>query len=136
MDAVHYLKEIVEPTIADYLADPTSLRKALIACIVTYHSIEYFGAVQRRTEWRRKCTEFAIVDDIAHAAKHGSTSTKPGRGTSVDDVIARPPARCGVFRLGLSRPGDLTGGITTRKNVNMDLRRVLPATVNFLRSNL
>ncbi len=43
MNAHRYLDEIVDPTVKEYESEPTSVRRAMLACIVTYHAIEYLG---------------------------------------------------------------------------------------------
>src|SRR5689334_10244272 len=42
-DLEHYLAAFVRPTIADFERNPTSLRHAFIACVVTFHSVDYLA---------------------------------------------------------------------------------------------
>src|SRR5450631_1504293 len=99
MDANRYMTGIVEPTIRDFEVNPTSVRHAFLACVVTFHSIDYLThpkpQASRRKLFREKSPEFAMVDRIAHAFKHVQT----GHHQSVycqplksEDVIKRPPA--------------------------------------------
>jgi hypothetical protein len=42
-DLERYLTEIVQPTIDDFTNDPLSVRLAFIACVVTFHSVDYLA---------------------------------------------------------------------------------------------
>ncbi len=36
-----YMAEMVDPTIADLEADPTNRRRGFLACVATFHGIDY-----------------------------------------------------------------------------------------------
>jgi hypothetical protein len=40
-DLERYLKDIVEPTIKDFKDNPASVRHAFLACVATFHAIDY-----------------------------------------------------------------------------------------------
>src|SRR5262245_40695491 len=40
-DFAYYLENFVEPTIAEFQAKPTSVRHAFLACLVTFHAVDY-----------------------------------------------------------------------------------------------
>jgi hypothetical protein len=70
-DLLRYLNEVVDPTIKDFEANPTSVRHAFLACLVTFHSVDYLAYPQKSRTARvafRKNEDFAIVDQVAHAS--------------------------------------------------------------------
>lgn len=139
MDARTYLDEIVRPTIEEYEAEPTSIRRGLLACIVTCHTLDYMAQPlepkKLRNSWRKDCAAFKVVDEYAHACKHVSTSGR-GAGTHVDDVIERPPARWGAGKWGVSCYGNKVGGVTSRTNIEINLVRSLREAFESLRAKL
>jgi hypothetical protein len=70
MEVEHYFEQIVDPTIADFEANPTSIRHASLAAVVVFHAIDYLGAKSHRKKFREDNADFALVDRIAHAFKH------------------------------------------------------------------
>jgi hypothetical protein len=79
----HYIELIVEPTVSDFKANPTSVRHTFLACVAIFHAIDRVARKpgNLRKTWSKKSIEFAIVDTIAHHFKHV---------TSGDDKIDRP----------------------------------------------
>jgi hypothetical protein len=68
MNGERYFKQIVEPTIADFEANPTSVRHAFLAALAVFHSIDYLApgrSAGLRTAFRKQSADFAIVDRIA-----------------------------------------------------------------------
>lgn len=143
-DAERYLAEIVGPTIKDLGANPMSKRHAFLACVVTFHTIDYLAfpksSKERRQSFRGKSPSFALVDRIAHAFKHVKTGQEGNMSNPLlktDAVIVRPPAIPGELILGLSILGDGVGGlIVIDRNQAYDLGNVLSQTIIFLRSQL
>jgi hypothetical protein len=80
-DLERYLVEIVEPTIDDLARDPSSVRLAFIACVATFHSVDYLAHPRKpailRQQWGKKSKAFKTVDKIAHAFKHVVASGNP-----------------------------------------------------------
>jgi hypothetical protein len=134
MDAKTYIDEIVEPTIREYEADPTCRRRAFLACVAAYHTIDYMGKKSLRQQFRRECDDFRIVDKIAHAFKHVETDGQ--RRIAVRDIVTRPPAMLGVMAIGLSRIGDYVGGVTLRNDVAVDVLASLRNCMAFLRGKI
>ncbi len=140
---VQYLDEIVEPTIKDFEEYPTSVRHAFLACVATFHSVDYLAydgrrrtprkgrAGNLRKTFEKESVDFNRVDKIAHAFKHVVSHGK--EKIRATEVISRPPGRAGVARAGLSRVGDPYGGVTLANDVSVDLLGVLKRAVNFLR---
>jgi hypothetical protein len=82
-DLSRYLDLIVDPTIMDFQRNPTSVRHAFLACLVTYHAIDRVRSPpgNLRKRWGKESIEFAAVDLIAHRFKHvnheGDKNPKP-----------------------------------------------------------
>jgi len=105
-DFLGYLNEIVEPTIKDFENNPTSTRHAFLACVTTFHAIDYLTYSKRpahmRQKLRNRSQDFAIVDRVAHAFKHVDTRD-PDQPLESTDVIPRAPAIWGEAQWDLSR---------------------------------
>jgi hypothetical protein len=146
MGLEQYLDEIIDPTIADLQANPTSRRHAFLACVVTFHAIDYLaysGEMSNsrnfREKFRKASPEFAVVDRVAHAFKHvsaGHPNALRNQPIASDDVIPRPPAFFGVAVWGLSRCGDTVGGVTLNRERGVDLLSTVKKAVEFIRSHL
>jgi hypothetical protein len=103
MTPEEYIREIIGPTIKDLAQNPTSKRHALLACVVTYHMIDYLHGKRRkavlRGEFRTQSAAFAAVDRIAHgrvgaqpgpkrpAPRIAETSEQQGEGTAILDIV-------------------------------------------------
>ncbi len=143
MDARDYIRDIVEPTIADFDANPTSVRHAFQACVAIFHCVDYMSAGQSnaklREKFRRECPAFAQIDRIANAFKHGQTGHKQSKiikPLRTEDVIQRPPAYWDVGVWDLSRWDDVTGGVTDRSDVRIDVRAEVRSALAYLRGQL
>jgi hypothetical protein len=134
--AMRYMTDIVEPTINDFAANPRSVRHAFLACVVTFHCIDYLAATKLRKKFRDESPEFYKIDRVAHAFKHVETRGESQRdpSTKATDVVTRPAAIPGVMRPGLSRPGDSEGGVTILTDTDVDLLQTVKRTAQFLRS--
>src|SRR3954468_4524356 len=92
MDAQAYLECIVVPTLNDYAENVTSLRHAFLACVVSYHALDYMAPPKKRknlrTSWGNECPSFAVIDRIAHAFKHreAGVSARPEKHLAVSSV--------------------------------------------------
>jgi hypothetical protein len=128
MDANRYMTEIVEPTISDFEANPTSVRHAFLACVVTFHSIDYLPKKSaNRGSFRKESPEFSTVDRIAHAFKHVETGHVQSdiKPLKAGDVIERPPAKWSEGVWGLSRWNDAIGGVTVKNEHDHDLLEIV-----------
>jgi hypothetical protein len=136
-DLVRYLDEIVEPTIADFEQNPTSVRHAFLACVAVFHSIDYLAYPRKpqplRQLFRRQSTDFALVDRVAHAFKHVTSGNQIDERLGSAEVISRPPAVWGSAVWDLSRWDDPIGGVTLNNDRGVDLLGALKRTVDFLR---
>ncbi|HEV2187554.1 MAG TPA: hypothetical protein VGR70_10115 [Stellaceae bacterium] len=141
-DLVQFLDEVVEPTIADFEANPTSRRHAFLACVATFHGVDYLAHPRKpqllRQKFNKASPEFALIDRVAHAFKHvvsGHEASPQRPRLKAAEVIPRPPAFWGTTMVwGLSRWGDAVGGVTLDQDREVDLLTILKSTVAFLRA--
>ena len=61
MEIERYFEQIVDPTIADFEANPTSVRHAFLAAAAVFHAIDYLGASRHRKNFRENNSDFALV---------------------------------------------------------------------------
>jgi hypothetical protein len=141
VDPLTYLEQIVVPTIAEFEKYPYSRRHAFIACLVTFHTVNYIeypkNAGNSRNKFRKESEAFAIVDRVAHAFKHvksGHENDKHNRPLSVEHVYSHPPALAGVAQCGISLCGDVTGGVVLWGEDNADLLAIVKEAAEFLRT--
>jgi hypothetical protein len=134
---------IVDPTIADFRDHPASRRHAFLACAVTFHCIDYIAQVDKsqnlRQGFRKENSDFATVDRVAHAFKHvesGNSKSSENQPLHVTSVFARPPALAGVMQCGLSRLGDLQGGVEIWKEDGSNLLSAVTKAAEFLRGKM
>jgi hypothetical protein len=137
-DMLRYLDEVAEPTIKDFEENPTSVRHAFLACVATFHAIDYLAYPRKRPatlrqQFGRRSPDFKTVDEVAHAFKHVVAGNPAEPKLKAAEVISRPPAFLGVMVFGLSRLNDLHGGVTLYNNRQLDLLAVLKRAVAFLR---
>ena len=136
MDPGRFLAEIVKPTIDEYEADPTSVRRAFLACAATFHTVDWLAHPGKpaalRQKFRNACPEFAIVDDIEHAFKHTKAGKSDDPRLRASEVVTRPPASWGVAVWDISRWDDAAGGVTLLTDTNVDLVHVLRRAYAFL----
>jgi hypothetical protein len=134
-DLVRYLDEIVDPTVAEFEAAPTSRRKAFLTCVAIFHAVDYLSHPRKpgnlRKNWRNQSHDFAQIDDVAHAFKHVRSDGRNPLNAS--KVISRPPAACGTLAAGLSRIGDAVGGVTLEDAPEVDILDAIRGAVAFLR---
>ena len=138
MDATQYADEIMDPTIAEFENDPRSTRRAFLACVATFHMIDYIAhpvdKAQRRGAFRRESPAFATVDRVAHAFKHMKTQDpKLQPPLASDQVIERPPAIWNEARWDVSRWDDNLGGVTIEGEHDRDLLADVKEAAAFLR---
>jgi hypothetical protein len=137
-DMVQYIEDFVEPTIADFQKNPMSVRHAFLAAVTVFHAIDYLAYPRKRSadlrqKFRRESTDFAIVDDVAHAFKHVSAGNRAKPHLKSKEVAARPPLYFDVSgALDVSRFDDPVGGVMLLNARQIDLLSVLHNAVTFL----
>jgi|SRR5882672_8108013 len=140
MDVKRYFEQIVDPTIKDFEANPTSVRHAFSAAVAVFHSVDYLAPTKSsglRSKFRKKCADFATVDRIAHAFKHVKTGHPDSidlQPLSADGIITRPPMYYDVSgAYGLSRWGDAIGGVTIDVDRQQDVLLAVKRAAEFIR---
>ncbi len=142
LEIEQYLSEIVDPTIADCEANPTSRRHAFLACVALFHAKDYLhpgdgGNFRKRL--RDESPDFANVDRIAHAFKHvssGHPNAPTNQPLKSEEVISRPAGFWDVAVLGVSRWDDPTGGVTLNTDREFDLLATLKRAATFIRARI
>jgi hypothetical protein len=140
-DMLRYLDEFVTPTIKDFEDEPTSTRLAFLACVATFHSVDYF-AFDQSAQSRRAGTvgnikktfgeeseDFKIVDDVAHAFKHVVSSGRPEERLRSQDVTIRR----GAFSSDFSPDFDISR-VTIAGRPEINLLATVKRAVEFLRT--
>ena len=141
MDAESFMNEIVDTTIKDFENHPRSRRHAFLACVATFHTIDYIvqskSSGNRRKSFGKESPEFLLIDRVAHAFKHAKTgSAQSVSPLKVDDVIERPPAVYDTAVRGLSRWDDSVGGTTIRDDHERDILIAVRRAADFLRGQI
>ena len=139
MELDTYLERIVDPTIADFEANPTSVRHAFLAAVASFHAIDYLGANRHRKKFREDSADFALVDRIAHAFKHVQTGNPADpnlQPLSAEGIVSRAPARWDVAVWDVSNWGDSAGGVTLDSERALDVLLVIKGAVKFLRQQV
>lgn len=133
-DLVRYIQTIIEPTVAEFGRDRSSVRHGFIACVVVFHAVDYRAypkpSAGLRQRWRRQSADFALVDRVAHAFKHVATPSPARPDLLAENVRSRPPALLGRMVLGVSIIGDAHGAVVAE---GQTLFEVVRRTVDFLR---
>lgn len=139
MEARWYFQHLVEPTIKDFEANPTSVRHAFLACVATFHTVDYLSAPKRPGNLRKTigdaCPSFAFIDRIAHGFKHVSSGPNEG-DVKATDVISRPPATWDIGQWDLSRWDDSVGGVTLATDTASDLLDELTNAAAYLKTQI
>jgi hypothetical protein len=116
-----YVSEIVLPTVDEYLAATGDLRRAILACVVTYHVRDYLaaasgcrmGEVDRRIK-ALSAFSFDVVEGVCNGSKHvrngqGDFNFSPGDEKSIPvfafDVRGRDEARWDIPGLEVEQQG-------------------------------
>jgi hypothetical protein len=135
-DLLRYLEDIVGPTIKDFEGHPASVRHAFLACVATFHAIDYLAFPKKsrglREKFRKQSPDFAIVDDVAHAFKHVVAGNRQKPNLKAQHVISRPPARAGVMIVGFSHLGDPDGAVVLATDLSVNMLGVVTLAAEFL----
>ena len=139
MEIERYFEQIVDPTIADLEANPTSVRHAFLAAVVVFHAIDYLDANSYRKQFREDNADFALVDRIAHAFKHVRTRDPQIPALSAEEVIERPSALYGEAKSILDMSfwdwADL-GGVTLNSDRQLDVLSAIKRATEFMRRQI
>jgi hypothetical protein len=143
-DAELYMNEIVDPTIRNFEIDhPASRRHAFIACLVTFHCVDYLAYPKSpgnlRDRFRKQSPDFAIVDRVAHVFKHietGHPDAPQNQPLTVTSVFERPPGMAGVMQAGVSYVGDEVGSVEIWGEDRPYVLHAVKRAAEFLRSKI
>jgi hypothetical protein len=134
-DLERYLKDVVQPTVQEYRAEPGSSRRAQLACLVLFHSVDYLAypnpASKLRTEWRKRSEDFKIIDDIAHAFKHYQSTTSRRR-TKTTDISMRSNGAIGTIAFNTYPFDSSSSTVVVATYKNLDLLKSVLQTERFL----
>jgi hypothetical protein len=138
VDLERYLAEHVEPVIADFERNPASVHHAFIACVVTFHAVDYLAHPKKpailREKWKRESSAFKIVDQIAHAFKHVVSGKNPTRSNlKAMDVVSTP----GAFDAVAFDPAAFdVGAVTLENDPSVNVLIVVKDAADFFRRQL
>lgn len=133
MDVQQFITEMVEPTLREFEENPTSVRHAFLACVTTFHIIDYLNAKSERQKFQNESPAFKEVDRIAHAFKHVIGRIGQTSPLNASDVISRPPAKWDSAVFDLARWDDENGGVFSRQNRNGDILEAVQQALKFLK---
>ena len=132
-----YLELIVQPTVAEFEQDQSSVRRAFLACVAVFHTIDYMRPKKTgnlRKNFRDECGAFATIDRVAHAFKHvGSDGKAPLKASA---VYGGPPALAGMAMAGRSLVGDTTGAVLIDGESGNNLIFAMREALDFLTKKL
>jgi hypothetical protein len=137
MTPEEYMREILEPTIKDLVQNRASKRHAFLACVVTYHMIDYLCGKRRkavvRGEYRTQSAAFAAVDRIAH----GRVDAQPGARRSALRACETPVDSSAAFAEGSSKANTLGNvGAARLTGKGTDILDVVSEATDFLAKKL
>jgi len=118
-DMIHYLDGFVEPTIEEFARNPASIRHAFLACVVTFHSVDYlaYDKAGRKTRkgkvgnlrsiFGNLSSDFKLVDDVAHAFKHVVSGNARNPNLRSEEVVSQAGAFSSDFSSDFGQGADL-----------------------------
>ena len=108
-DALLFFREMVEPTVAEFMANRADRRRGCLACLVLASMTEHFfharpvlNALSRasfKTTIRNENWAVGAIADVANATKHVVGAKERGKW-SYNDLQAMEIGQCGVLRCG------------------------------------
>jgi hypothetical protein len=94
-----YVTSIVDPTIAEFEAEPTSVRRAYQACAATWHFADCVKEATSlelhkiRADLEAKCGTFNMIGDLANLSKHFRLDPRRNRVLiTLSDIHVGPAA--------------------------------------------
>lgn len=117
--ALAFFREVVEPTVAEFLADPADKRRGCLACLAIAGMTEhYFHAhpdlarsgdaalASLKCTLRRENAAVGWIADVANATKHVLRPAARGNRVGYGDVETLATSRFGVMRMGWPLGGE------------------------------
>src|SRR5262249_7250445 len=135
-DLEQYLKEIIEPTVEEFEENPASRRHAFLACVATFHGVDYLAhrkqrAATLRQQWQRQSEAFRIVDHVVHAFKHVASGNRSNPELRANEVVSVK----GAFSSGFSS-GFQIASVRLLNDPSINVLRAVQDAVQFLREQL
>jgi hypothetical protein len=136
-DLRRYLEECVEPTIADFEKNPASVRLAFLACVATFHCVDYLAHPRSprrmRQKWQRASKAFKTVDDVAHAFKHVKSGNPAKPNLKAKEVASRQ----GAFQIGAFQADAFdVGAVTLENDTSVNILATVKEAAAFVRDQL
>ena len=137
MDPEEYLSTMVRPTLREYAEDRSSVRRAFLACVVTFHTIDYIANGEKpavlRSRVRKECPSFILIDRVAHAFKHASTGNLRDEVQPLKSkqVRSRSSAIFGQAVFGEAIFGDAHGGVIIPGAMHTELYDELQKVISY-----
>lgn len=114
-----FFRAVVEPTVAEFLADPADKRRGCLACLALASMTEhYFHAHadlavggeaalgKLKSNLRRENAALGWIADVANATKHVLRPASRGNRVGYRDVEVIATNECGVARVGWPLDGE------------------------------
>lgn len=108
-DALQFFREVVEPTVAEFMADRANKRLGCLACLALASMTEHYaharlGGTEQACETfkrasRKENKAVGWIADVANATRHVARSVKHG-AMGFRDIQAMEMGQCGVMRCG------------------------------------
>lgn len=127
MAAKEHFKSIARPSGEEFYHSRADIRKAMIACMTLYHTVDYIAqnrnldpksgdeeARRIREELHTKSMAFRAVEAFALASKHCRLGRRDMEGTTSGQYRVTRPSFAGVAMAGATFAGDRIGGVVIR----------------------
>ena len=108
-DALMFFRDMVEPTVAEFMANRADKRRGCLACLVLASMTEHFfharpelcavGRAAFKARVRSENWAVGAIADVANATKHVAGATDRGKW-GYSDLQAMEMGQCGVLRCG------------------------------------
>jgi hypothetical protein len=141
-DLEWFHRTVISPTIAEFEKQPNSVRLALLACVATFHGVDYLAHPDKsstlRGSLRKESKAFEIVDYVAHAFKHVQTGDRANPKLKIQDVVGSSVTERmekfdeEPFTIYPNEFAPSNGRVTLRTDETMDLLATVKETARFL----
>lgn len=137
-NASRFVLEMVEPTVAEFLAEPSDKRRGCLACLALASMTEHYHAARIsdadsgafKGAVRKECPPMGWISDVANATKH-VIAFKDRIG--FEDVQSKEMGRFGVQRFGWPFSGT---EVLVGDNSQWRLTDLVQAAMTFWRGKL
>jgi hypothetical protein len=140
------MAEMVQPLVAEFIADPDSVRRGLSAAVFLNQLVDYLwhgrpglrGSAKSEAQFRDalaiQCPAFGVVRDVADAAKHVTLTRSTAQLRNLDSLQAHPSVfDPRVFDPNAFQVGDVV--VAWPDGTTRSLRRAVSEALRFLSSH-